>query len=62
MEQKPWYKQKTTWAALGAAAVVGIGAGAGFLTQEQVKGLYDIAIAGAIVFLRQAVNKIPSAG
>ena len=42
--------------------MVGIGAGAGFLTQEQVKGLYDIAIAGAIVFLRQAVNKIPSAG
>ncbi|MBE7559185.1 hypothetical protein HS125_09675 [bacterium] len=60
--EKPWYKQKTTWAALAAGGVVAVGAIFGFLSPEQIRALYDLAIAGAIIFLRQAVNKIPNAG
>ena len=62
MEQKPWYKQKTTWECAAAGGVVALGGAFGFLTPEQIRGIYDLAIAGAIVFLRQAVNKIPMAG
>lgn len=62
METKPWYRQKTTWACLAAGGVVALGGAFGFLSAEQIRAVYDLAIAGAIVFLRQAVNKLPSAG
>ena len=58
---KELLKQKTTWAGLGII-VTGIGMCLGDLIPPAIiRGLLTVLSGASVVFLRQAVSKVPSA-